>query len=519
MRFASSALAALAATRLLGRRVTPAADEAEPTPPSGEAGQDTSEWQPSPEPDTLEDGAPKQVLRAASPELMKWLLAKLGSLGADVETLTTHDAVHGRGAKWQAKRHGETGFGYGPPTTAACIRAITAPGQTSLYYFLTQHPAAEELRTELRAKFGDDWQRTCFGRATHFLSHSWGMPFAGFISALADVPAGSFVWNDILAINQHGDAGPLARAAMGADLNSLEGVIKHTKRAVLYFHPLDAPAPIKRVWCLYEILTVVSTEGGELTLGFTSTGKKEMFRIAKGFSRVGKAADKDLDQAKKLQKTIEQLKSKRAEATVPADADMIKRKIVKTFGGYTKFDDKLREALLSAVMGFTSHLELVETGRAFMAAKSKNAREEALKPLLQALERAGKRLIPPDAIDLRGSHSLDLSGKKLTDEHAKGLAQLVVKSQITSLKCACHIPNHCRKRQYPTVCCASLMRSVDGHALPIEELKGVKPVEAIDLSGKRLGVASGIIIAACIKENAVLKELKCAARPLHARQR
>ena len=170
-------------------------------------------------------------------------------------------------------------------------------------------------------------------------------------------------------------------------------------------------------------------------------------------------------------------------------------------------------------MGFTSHLELVETGRAFMAAKSKNAREEALKPLLQALERAGKRLIPPDAIDLRGSHSLDLSGKKLTDEHAKGLAQLVVKSQITSLKCACHIPNHCRKRQYPTVCCASLMRSVDGHALPIEELKGVKPVEAIDLSGKRLGVASGIIIAACIKENAVLKELKCAARPLHARQR
>tara|TARA_B110001452_G_C15002858_1_gene350591 strand:- start:469 stop:660 length:192 start_codon:yes stop_codon:yes gene_type:complete len=63
------------------------------------------------------------------------------------------------------------------------------------------------------------------------------------------------------------------------------------------------------------------------------------------------------------------------------------------------------------------------------------------------------------------------------------------------------------------------MRSVDGHALPIEELKGVKPVEAIDLSGKRLGVASGIIIAACIKENAVLKELKCAARPLHARQR
>jgi len=64
------------------------------------------------------------------------------------------------------------------------------------------------------------------------------------------------------------------------------------------------------------------------------------------------------------------------------------------------------------------------------------------------------------------------------------------------------------------------MRSVDGHALPIDELKGTKPVESIDLSGKNLNVASGFIIAACTKENAVLKELKCRAqvrRPPFAR--
>ena len=63
------------------------------------------------------------------------------------------------------------------------------------------------------------------------------------------------------------------------------------------------------------------------------------------------------------------------------------------------------------------------------------------------------------------------------------------------------------------------MRSVDGHALPIDELKGTKPVDTIDLSRKGLGATSGIIIAAYIKENALLKELKCAARPLHAQQR
>ena len=63
------------------------------------------------------------------------------------------------------------------------------------------------------------------------------------------------------------------------------------------------------------------------------------------------------------------------------------------------------------------------------------------------------------------------------------------------------------------------MRSVDGHVLPIDELKGSKPVESIDLSGKKLGSASAIIIGACIKENAVLKELKCATRPSNAQQR
>ena len=56
-------------------------------------------------------------------------------------------------------------------------------------------------------------------------------------------------------------------------------------------------------------------------------------------------------------------------------------------------------------------------------------------------------------------------------------------------------------------------RSVDGHPLQIDELKGTKPTEKIDLSGKQLGVASAIIIASCIKGNESLKELMCAAFP------
>ena len=64
--------------------------------------------------------------------------------------------------------------------------------------------------------------------------------------------------------------------------------------------------------------------------------------------------------------------------------------------------------------------------------------------------------------------------------------------------------------------CASPLGSVDGYALQIDELKGTKPTEKIDLSSKGLGVASAFIIASCIKENRVLKELRCAAARVFA---
>ena len=57
----------------------------------------------------------------------------------------------------------------------------------------------------------------------------------------------------------------------------------------------------------------------------------------------------------------------------------------------------------------------------------------------------------------------------------------------------------------------SARRSVDGHPLPIDQLKGTTPTESIDFSGKKLGVVSFIIIAACIGGNEHLKQLKCAA--------
>ena len=59
------------------------------------------------------------------------------------------------------------------------------------------------------------------------------------------MPRGSYVWNDIIAINQHGDAGADVRARVTDDLNSLEGVIKHTGKVLLFFHPIEKPAAVR----------------------------------------------------------------------------------------------------------------------------------------------------------------------------------------------------------------------------------------------------------------------------------
>ena len=53
-----------------------------------------------------------------------------------------------------------------------------------------------------------------------------------------------------------------------------------------------------------------------------------------------------------------------------------------------------------------------------------------------------------------------------------------------------------------------LQVNLDGYALPIKKLKGTEPVESLDLSGKKLGVASTIVIASLISVNGSLTKMR-----------
>ena len=52
---------------------------------------------------------------------------------------------------------------------------------------------------------------------------------------------------------------------------------------------------------------------------------------------------------------------------------------------------------------------------------------------------------------------------------------------------------------------------MDGHPLPVKQLKGEEVVKEIDLSDKKLGVASAVIIAALLEKNTATESLKYAS--------
>ena len=56
--------------------------------------------------------------------------------------------------------------------------------------------------------------------------------------------------------------------------------------------------------------------------------------------------------------------------------------------------------------------------------------------------------------------------------------------------------------------------NVDGVALPVRLLNGSDKAEVVDMAGKRLGLASGLVIAALIGSNSSAKALRLANNPL-----
>ena len=180
-----------------------------------------------------------------------------------------------------------------------------------------------------------------------------------------------------------------------------------------------------------------------MQLGFTLQGKSKIYDVARAFMHtfVGKQqGSKQVNaSAKRLQQTIAKLASKKATSTVPANAAMIKEKIVKAFRSHEAFDVKIRESLMAAIEGYTSHLELAATGKALGKSKGKPGYAAAVDEFCKMLERAATRTLPSDPLEF-GFSVLDLEGrgrKGKGDILGRGVARLLrVNHSLTELNLA-----------------------------------------------------------------------------------
>lgn len=88
------------------------------------------------------------------------------------------------------------------------------------------------------------------GKATKFISHAWNSVFQDVVLALgANEASGDIFWFDLCSLNQHT---PCARDSDWWQ-TSLKALLADIGRTALILSPWEAPAPLTRLGCLWEI--------------------------------------------------------------------------------------------------------------------------------------------------------------------------------------------------------------------------------------------------------------------------
>jgi len=97
-----------------------------------------------------------------------------------------------------------------------------------------------------------------FGPAQSFVSYGWhGTLISELHDAMSSVRSSAdFFWIDVFAIAQNQD-NEERKVNNREDVSSFEAVVAATETTCLYWNPWATPTPLRRVWCLYEILCTI----------------------------------------------------------------------------------------------------------------------------------------------------------------------------------------------------------------------------------------------------------------------
>jgi len=201
------------------------------------------------------------------------------------------------------------------------------------------------------------------GKQNVFLSHSWGCPFMHLlqtIEAFEDDREGKsfYYYIDLFSLNQHNltesegrtllyDAEAAAdkaekEAVAAVLLETLDRAVQTAECCLVAIDSYDRPAPLTRIWCLYEIWRASSVFAKPTVMGYP-------LEEARRFKMAVKKLEVDIDELVNTRVDV-----RNAGATVRDDLAMIHAKIEADIGLDT-FNSTVRTKLTAHLVHCSIH--------------------------------------------------------------------------------------------------------------------------------------------------------------------
>jgi tetratricopeptide (TPR) repeat protein len=122
-------------------------------------------------------------------------------------------------------------------------------------------------------------------KATVFVSHAWGNRFLDTLDTVdrnfMDENKDIFVWIDAVVVNQHEtkNTSPEFYSSM------FHAAIHSIGHTMAIFSPFDNPLPLRRSWCLWELLGTIQGDNTKLTIAFPERERLLMLETMKKNSK------------------------------------------------------------------------------------------------------------------------------------------------------------------------------------------------------------------------------------------
>jgi len=207
----------------------------------------------------------------------------------------------------------------------------------------------------LKAGVDEGTESPWAAKQTIFVSHSWGCTFWSLLKTLANYEeefGPQYYYVDLFGLNQHDLAKIMvadadAQAAKAKELlATLDNAIKTANSILVAIDQWDSPAPLARIWCLYELWRGCELQK-PIKAGFPHAA-------AVRFAKAVRDLEADVDHI-----VLDKVDVRRAQATKEEDLKMIQTNIETTVGQDT-FNNMLRDKLMAHFVHCAIHTRITD---------------------------------------------------------------------------------------------------------------------------------------------------------------